>query len=174
MTKNLDVATFRNGDPIPEAKTNEEWLQAGIEGKPAWCYYNNDPKNGTKYGKHYNWYAANDSRGLAPVGWHVPSNEEWALLSDYLGGKVAGKKLKNTNGWHENGTNSSGFSGLPGGRRDDLGTFISILGYDGHWWSSTGDWSGYAIRYTLFYNNGNLFSYNCEKGYGCSVRCLRD
>lgn len=65
-TKNLDVATFRNGDSIPQAKTNEEWEKAAENQQPAWCYYNNDPANGAKYGKLYNWYAVNDSRGLAP------------------------------------------------------------------------------------------------------------
>ena len=77
MTKNLDVATFRNGDPIPEAKSNEEWEKAGENKQPAWCYYNNDPANGAKYGKLYNWYAVNDPRGLAPEGWHVPNIDEW-------------------------------------------------------------------------------------------------
>ena len=94
-TKNLDVATFRNGDAIPQAKTNEEW-KAGRENKqPAWCYYDNDAKNGTKYGKLYNWYAVNDARGLAPAGWHIPTDEEWTVLSTFLGGgDVAGKKMK--------------------------------------------------------------------------------
>jgi hypothetical protein len=73
MTKNLDVSTFRNGDPIPEAKTNEEWKKAGEVGQPAWCYYDNDPANGANYGKLYNWYAVNDSRGLAPEGYRIPS-----------------------------------------------------------------------------------------------------
>ena len=77
MTKNLDVATFRNGDPIPQAKTDEEWEKAGENQQPAWCYYDNDPANGAKYGKLYNWYAVNDSRGLAPVGYHIPSDAEW-------------------------------------------------------------------------------------------------
>jgi uncharacterized protein (TIGR02145 family) len=98
-TKNLDVITFRNGDTIPEAKTNEEWKKAGEEGKPAWCYYDNDPENGKKYGKLYNWYAVNDPRGLAPKGWHVPSDAEWIVLIDYLGGEeVAGTKMKSSSG----------------------------------------------------------------------------
>ena len=94
-TKNLDVATFRNGDAIPQAKTDEEWKAAGRNKQPAWCYYENDPKNGTKYGKLYNWYAVNDARGLAPAGWHIPTDEEWTVLSTFLGGgEVAGKKMK--------------------------------------------------------------------------------
>ena len=87
MTKNLDVGTFRNGYPIPEAKTNEEWVNAGLNKQPAWCYYQNDPTNGEKYGKLYNWYAVNDSRGLTPEGWHIPSENEWEILFRYLGGE---------------------------------------------------------------------------------------
>jgi hypothetical protein len=99
-TKNLDVATFRNGDPIPQAKTYEEWKAAGDNKQPAWCYYENKAANGTKYGKLYNWYAVNDARGLAPAGWHVPTDEEWTVLSTYLGGEeVAGKKMKSASGW---------------------------------------------------------------------------
>ena len=92
-TKNLDVATFRNGDAIPEAKTNKEWEAAGENKQPAWCYYENNTANGTKYGKLYNWYAVVDSRGLAPTGYHIPTDDEWTVLSTYLGGEdVAGKK----------------------------------------------------------------------------------
>ena len=65
---NLNVGTFRNGDSIPEARTHQEWAAAGEAGKPAWCYYNNDPANGLRYGKLYNWYAVNDPRELAPAG----------------------------------------------------------------------------------------------------------
>jgi len=80
MTSNLNVDHFRNGDPIPEAKTNEEWEKAGENGLPAWKYYNNDPSND----KIYNWYAVNDPRGLAPEGWRIPSSDDWGVLEDYL------------------------------------------------------------------------------------------
>lgn len=93
MKENLNVSTFRNGDPIPEAKTDEEWKAAGDAKQPAWCYYDNDPNNGAKYGKLYNWYAVNDSRGLAPEGWHVPTDQEWTDLIGFLGDD-AGKKMK--------------------------------------------------------------------------------
>ena len=98
MTKNLNVDKFRNGDPIPEAKTDAEWLSAGENEQPAWCYYDNDPANGAKYGKLYNWFAVNDNRGLAPEGYHIPSDEEWITLENYLGVK-ASQKMKNTSGW---------------------------------------------------------------------------
>jgi hypothetical protein len=72
MLKNLDVDRFRNGDPVPQIKDKEEWVKAGRNRQPAWCYYDNDPENGKIYWKLYNWYAVNDKRGLAPVGWQVP------------------------------------------------------------------------------------------------------
>jgi len=180
MTTNLDVTTFRNGDPIPEAKTDEEWAKAGENGKPAWCYYNNDPANGAKYGKLYNWYAVNDPRGLAPKGWHVPSDEEWTQLTDYLGRKnVAGTKMKSTSGWKDhkgesgNGTNKSGFSGLPGGFRYGDGTFYDF-GYFGYWWSSTEFNTYVAWTRDLSCSAGDVNRGNASKRYGFSVRCLRD
>ena len=102
MKMNLNVVTFRNGDTIPLAKTNEEWENAGENGQPAWCYYENNAQNGEKYGKLYNWYAVNDPRGLAPSGWHVASDKEWKVLTDFIGGeKMTGKKLKSKNGWND-------------------------------------------------------------------------
>ena len=98
MTKNLNVDKFRNGDPIPQAKTDEEWKTAGENKQPAWCYYDNDPANGAKYGKLYNWYAVNDARGLAPAGYHVPSDAEWTILENQLGSDAA-TKMKSTSGW---------------------------------------------------------------------------
>jgi uncharacterized protein (TIGR02145 family) len=99
MTKNLDVSTFRNGDPIPQAKTEEEWKKAGENRQAAWCYYDNVPANGAKYGKLYNWYAVSDPRGLAPAGYHIPSDAEWTKLEDYLGSD-AGTKMKSKSGWN--------------------------------------------------------------------------
>jgi len=176
MTKNLDVSTFRNGDPIPQAKTDEEWVKAGDNKQPAWCYYENDPANGAKYGKLYNWYAVSDSRGLAPVGYHVPSDAEWEKLVDYLGGEgKAGDKMKSKQGWAEdgNGTNSSGFSGLPGGARGSNGTFFNF-GKDGYWWSCTGSNTYDAWLCLLSCSNGNVLRYYSNKEKGFSVRCLRD
>jgi len=175
MSVNLNVSTFRNGDPIPQAKTDEEWKKAGDNEQPAWCYYDNDPANGAKYGKLYNWYAVIDPRGLAPEGWHVPSDAEWTKLTDFLGGEVAGTKMKSTSGWAENGngTNTSGFSGLPGGYRYYNGSFDDVGG-DGNWWSSTEDLTGNAWYRYLNYLNGNVYRYDSNKKNGFSVRCLRD
>ncbi|MGB1104368.1 MAG: fibrobacter succinogenes major paralogous domain-containing protein [Crocinitomicaceae bacterium] len=174
MNENLNVDKFRNGDPIPEAKTDEEWVNAGKNKQPAWCYYDNDTANGTKYGKLYNWYAVNDSRGLAPEGWHVPTDEEWTVLTDYLGGEdVAGTKMKSKNRWEKdgNGTNESGFSGLPGGFRFSLGIFSNNGGY---WWSSTENWKGSAWYRLLKYHDGGVYKLHYAKDLGLSVRCLRD
>jgi len=93
-TQNLDVETFKNGDVIPEAKSDEEWERAEENNEPAWCYYDNDPENGKKYGKLYNHFAVSDTRGLCPTGWHVPSDEEWTRLETFLGRDGRGEKLK--------------------------------------------------------------------------------
>ncbi|MBU3715371.1 MAG: hypothetical protein FGM46_10580 [Ferruginibacter sp.] len=181
MSENLNVEKFRNGDAIPEAKTAEEWKKAGEEGKPAWCYYENrsiqdDPENGEKYGKLYNWYAVNDPRGLAPKGWHIPSDDEWTILANFLGGaKVAGDKMQSKTGWNDggNGSNSSGLSGLPGGNRYYHGPFTNI-GLYGFWWSSTEDNTSNAWLRFLSYNNGSVGRYSSGKPNGFSVRCVRD
>jgi uncharacterized protein (TIGR02145 family) len=215
MAENLNVSTFRNGDTILEAKTDEEWNKAGQDKKPAWCYFNNDPKNGVKYGKLYNWYAVNDPRGLAPSGWHVTTDAEWTTLENYLGDE-AGNKMKSKSGWKNytsggsktcpncknwndeyrrktpchkckdkrwvpapevihsgNGTNSSGFSGLPGGYRNHVGTFGDI-GKNGYWWRSTEDGTSIARTRYLIYYSGGVSSFNSNNGEGFSVRCLRD
>jgi uncharacterized protein (TIGR02145 family) len=100
MSKNLDVSTFLNGEPIPQAKDVEEWKHASTNEIPAWCYYEFNKSNGKKYGKLYNWYAVSDSRGLAPQGYHLPTDEEWTTLTDFLGGRdIAGKKMKSKDGW---------------------------------------------------------------------------
>jgi uncharacterized protein (TIGR02145 family) len=176
MTENLNVERFRNGDLIPEAKTAEAWINAGNAKRPAWCYYDNDPKNGNKYGKLYNWYALNDRRGLAPAGWHVPTDYEWTVLSTFLGGEnLAGIKMKSTSGWNDNGNgnNSNGFSGLPGGYRLSNGSF-SYVGGNGCWWSAsendvTDAWNRYLSSF-----NSTLLRYYDDKYNGFSVRCIKD
>lgn len=171
---NLNVSTFRNGDSIPRARTNDEWKAAGESGKPAWCYYNNDPKNGPRYGKLYNWYAVNDPRGLAPAGWSVPEEADWGKLIYYLGGPgVAGDKMKSISGWNEdyNGHNQSGFNGLPGGYRDDIGSFYKI-GNVATWWSSTESKANKAIDFYLSRTSSADRSIS-PKQLGESVRCIR-
>jgi uncharacterized protein (TIGR02145 family) len=178
MAANLNARHFNNGDEIPEAETVEEWENAGDQGKAAWCYYHNDPANRKIYGKLYNWFAVNDSRGLAPSGWHIPSYPEWTVLTVYLGGEtVAGKKMKATIGWEDNGngTNESGFLGLPGGIRGIWSTFNSIGSYGG-WWSSTEDNSidAWSRATGVFSQDANVKSGSTLRGYGLSIRCLKD
>ena len=170
---NLDVATYRNGDVIPEVQDENAWAKLTTG---AWCYYDNDTSNGTKYGKLYNWYAVSDPRGLAPNGYHIPTDAEWTQLSDYLGGQSeAGRKMKSTSGWKNNGngTNSSGFSGLPFGSRDHIGAFFGIDNY-GFWWSSTEDITGIAWSRYLHYSVDRVARHPGYEGHGFSVRCLRD
>jgi hypothetical protein len=152
MTKNLDVTTYRNGDPIPQVTDPAAWI--GLT-TGAWCYYNNDPAMGAAYGKLYNWYAVNDPRGLAPVGWNI-----------------AGGAMKSTSGWYENGngTNSSGFSGFPGGFRANYSPagFLN-RSFGGYWWNST---AGYFV---MFYNVSYITrGASPGVGNGFSVRCIRD
>ncbi len=175
-SKNLDVSAYRNGDAIPQVQDPKAWANLTTG---AWCYYDNDASNDTKYGKLYNWYAVNDPRGLAPNGYHIPSDAEWAELSDYSGGtSEAGTKMKSTGTqyWQSpntDATNESGFSGLPGGYRNYDGTFYDV-GYGGDWWSSTEDGAGDAWSRDLNYFNGGVGRYDDGKGGGFSVRCLRD
>lgn len=168
MSENLNVDHFRNGDPIPEAKTDEEWAEADKKMQPAWCYYDNDPANGAKYGKLYNWHAVNDARGLAPLGYRIPSDEDWGKLTAFLGrNAVAGKKMKSTSGWDKkgNGNNRSGFSGLPGGHRSGQFSALGIMGY---WWSLPG-----PIR-VLNEEDGYLAEVYFPNGMGFSVRCIKE
>ena len=172
---NLNVSTFRNGDSIPEARTNKEWVAAGESGKPAWCYYNNDPAIGLKYGKLYNWYAVNDPRELAPVGWTLSSDADYAKLISYLGGPAAaGSKMKSTNRWSDdnNGTNETGFTGFPGGYRVENGAFLN-LGSIGIWWSSTEINARSGVDHYLAQSN-SLVGSSSPKQHGESVRCLRN
>jgi uncharacterized protein (TIGR02145 family) len=128
MAENLNVSKFRNGDVIPEAKTNEEWIRAGKEKQPAWCYYNNDKNNDALHGKLYNAYAVDDPRGLAPSGWHIPNDKEWSIFEDNLLNMAGfdGKskywvalKVKSQLYWHNKtgGNNKSGFTAYPSGSR---------------------------------------------------------
>ena len=181
MGCNLDVDTYRNGDPIPEVTNPTQWenLTTG-----AWCYIVNDQAYGEIYGKLYNWYAVNDPRGLAPDGWHIPTDAEWTELTNCLGGSsVAGGKLKfpgtkeDGNGlWRSpntGATNESGFSALPGGYCSILGGFIDI-GLLGIYWSATDVSDTVAWGRTLRYDTTNIYRKSGSKVLGFSVRCVRD
>ena len=184
-SKNLDVSTYSDGTVIPQVTEPTAWANLTTG---AWCYYNNDSATGTIYGKLYNWYAVagihdtdpnTPNKKLAPTGYHIPSDYEWTTLTDYLGGQsVAGGKMKatGTSLWstpNAEATNSSGFTGLPGGHRVDNGPFYDI-GSVGRWWSSSENFTSNAWDRLLYYGIGSADRTTPFKEKGCSVRCLRD
>jgi uncharacterized protein (TIGR02145 family) len=176
MEKNLDVLTYRNGDVIPQVTDPTAWARLTTG---AWCWYSNSADNGAIYGKLYNWYAVNDPRGLAPQGWHIPTDAEWTTLGTLLGGDAAaGGKMKTTGTtrWttpNASATNESGYAGLPGGFRYYDGAFYAV-GNAGYWWSATENNSTAAWGRDLYYLDGYLFRNSFSKENGFSVRCLRD
>jgi uncharacterized protein (TIGR02145 family) len=175
---NLTVSKYRDGSSIPNITDNTQWSQTNTSSTGAWCNYNNDASNGTTYGKLYNWYAVNDSRGLCPTGWHVPSDAEWTTLENHLGGSsVAGGAMKSTTGWNApntGATNASGFTGLPGGFRS---TNFWDINQNGAYWSSSIAGTGSAWYRVLYYYSEIVYSNWFASGdlrYGFSVRCARD
>ena len=178
--KNLEVITYLNGDVIPQVTDASKWASLTTG---AWCYYNNDPASGVIYGKLYNWYAVNDSRGLAPKGWHIPSDAEWTTLGTFLGGdSVAGGKMKTTgtSRWYPpnfGATNQSGFAGLPAGIRvGNEGAFSCCnVGDSGYWWSASESSSTSAFYRYMVNTSGYLArGGGLHKSDGFSVRCIRD
>ncbi len=176
MTENLNVDRFRNGDLIPQAKTDQEWKIFTQQGKPAWCFYDNNSANELKYGRMYNWFAVSDPRGLAPDGWRIPIDYDWKELGRALGSEeLAGYKMKSKNGWNEsgNGSNSSNFNGLPGGYRHYNGQFSSV-GDNGFWWSADLYDNDNANACYLSKSLDNFYRNYFNKGYGFSVRCIKE
>jgi uncharacterized protein (TIGR02145 family) len=157
---------------ILEAKTNEEWIKANENKQPAWCYFNNDSTKNKKFGKLYNWYAVNDIRGLAPEGYHIPTDEEWKILTTYLGGEsVAGSRMK-AKEWDQGFANLCGFSALPGGYRTIYGEFkySDLIGY---WWSVTASGSTAAYGREIDGREQIVRKYYW-KLEGLSVRCIKN
>jgi uncharacterized protein (TIGR02145 family) len=177
MAENLKTVHYRDGSPIKEMEDSTQWVNADLSKKGSWCYYESNPANNPTYGKLYNWYAVTDPHHLCPTGWHVPSDEEWALLTRYLGGdQVAGGKMKATTLWNGPNTgadNSSGFTALPAGYRVFDGSFYT-LGSLGTFWSSTEDGSYSAWYRTLYFNVSKVSRFYLSKGSGLSVRCVGD
>ncbi len=175
MAENLNTSTFRNGDPIPEVKDAEAWRLAAESHQPAWCYYENDPAN-ESYGKLYNFYAVEDPRGLAPEGWHVSAESEWATLVETLvTNNTLATRMKNNTGWagDGSGTNESGFSAIPAGGRGVVTGFRG-LGNVAVFWSSTS--VGDLMANYRVIHGGRTTTYLEEdyKGSGFSVRCVQN
>ena len=176
MAENLKTRHYNDGTAIPLVANYTEWMNLLT---PAYCWYNNDSATyNSTYGLLYNWHAVNTGN-LCPTGWHVPSDAEWIVLSDNLGGVVtAGGKLKETGLAHWKGpnagaTNESGFTALPGGYRVGDGAFICI-GDLGYWWTSSGESDTYGDGWALSYYNGIAFTSMWHKESGFSVRCVKD
>lgn len=173
-TKNLNVSRYRNGDIIPQVNDPTEWANLTTG---AWCYYNNDPLNGSSYGKLYNWYAVIDPRAIAPAGWHIPTDTEWTVLTTFLGGEpYAGGMMKSTTGWNIpnlGANNGSHLTGLPSGLRTQNGLYGN-LGSCTYFWSST-EFDSTKGFVRALYSNYYLVSRTLpDKKYGCSVRCIKD
>jgi uncharacterized protein (TIGR02145 family) len=177
--ENLRTSRYANGDSITYEPSASAWNSLST-GAFTW-YNNNQGYNGT-YGKMYNWLACVDTRNTCPTGWHIPSSSEWQELIDTLGGaSLAGGAMKDTvagywNGANVGATNSSGFSGLPGGGLNASTSNYVDLGVWGEWWSSTEAPSNSALgdRLLLNYNNSTALLADGPKEIGLSVRCLKD
>ena len=188
FAENLRSKSYENGHAIPAGLSDSEWSSTtsgattvhgeGSSSCSSWTPDGDacDDKWSLKeYGRLYNWYAVDDARGLCPSGWHVPTVEEWTVMTDFLGGQsVAGGKMKATYGWLDggNGTNSSGFSGLPGGYREYGGPF-RVNGFNGNWWSSSPSGSS-AWGRGLYYNYEDARRFDFDPRSGFSVRCIQD
>lgn len=181
-TRDLDVATYRNGDPIPQVMDPIAWVNLTTG---AWCWYNNDSLSYHRYGRLYNWYAVNDPRGLAPDGWHMPTEAEWQAMETCLGEDSVGYRMRAAGAAHWPGPvtptdNSSGFTGLPSGMRSQGGTF-SHIGQSAVYWSSdegsaSEAWCGRLIHNI---NNKGVPAMVTGVGYmnktdGYAVRCVRN
>jgi uncharacterized protein (TIGR02145 family) len=197
MSENLKVSKYKDGDTITNNLNESGWENtvSGAYGiynnNGAYGIYNDEAVNDSIFGKLYNWYAVADPRGLCPVGWHIPGDEEWSILENFLGGSsVAGGKMKSTGTgnfsagtglWefpNTDATNSSGFSGLPGSLRQQGGIYSCAVCPNGAgiWWSSTEMEipPTYAWDRTLYYSAGSSYRNGGSKNTGCSVRCLKD
>ncbi len=188
LDRNLNVSHFRNGDTILYCQSEFDWELAERLKLPAWCYYNNDPTSAAKNGKLYNWYAINDSRGIAPIGYHIPAKPELDSLIDYLdtipkgnsklfknGG--AGKKLRTKSDWKikfitdEFGTNTVHFSAYPTGQRYN-GKFIDKNSVAIFWVIHTKK-KKTAMAFKIYTNSDICYNY-FRKGNGFAVRCIKD
>lgn len=185
MKKNLNTDKFQNGELIYQAKSSEDWDKATLEKEAAWCYYEFDSANEKKYGRLYNWYAVNNPKGLAPKGWHIPSDKEWDQLTEFLEGKeMAGHKMKSEEGWQNNGyengngSNESGFSALPGGHLTLGFAKFAFMngGYGASFWTSTPFGDDAALDRRVYNSENHLHKsiYGESKFVGMSVRCVKD
>jgi uncharacterized protein (TIGR02145 family) len=176
MKQNLRVAHYSDGVPIPVVPDSATW---GSLTTGARCYYNNDSVAWDPvYGALYNGYAANDARNICPAGWHVSTDMEWQTAEAYLGEELAGGKMKEESTLHwvspnAGATNSSRFTGLPGGMRYLTNSYKS-MGENGLWWTSTPydeSWTWTIYLWTM----SIMVDHNpAPKHLGLSIRCIKD
>jgi len=178
MKQNLKTANYNNGDAIPTDYNADDWDNLS-EG--AYSTYDDNDLNKDIYGNLYNWWAANDDRGVCPVGWELPSESDWSSLVSYLGGQdVAGGKLKQQglNYWNApNGgaTNESGFSALPAGTRHSNGGLdYEYIGDMSNFWSTGTTSEANGLNYLLNNDSGYINITGNGKGWGGSIRCLKE
>ena len=175
-SKNLDVATYRDGTPIPQVDSN---LLTNLT-TGAWCYFNNDPAKGEVYGKLYNWYAVHDPRGLAPLGWHIPNINEWNTLDSFLGGdNISVSSMKETGIQHwnysTNATNASQFTALGGGYLSTAtGPYFVNLKQTAIWWSSSSEAPDNSWCRSIDNDINSLSKYNLRNTDCLSVRLIKD
>ena len=188
FAENLRAENYNNGEEIPSSLSDGTWSSTTLGATAVYgegtsdCSASspdgdacNEGWSLSAYGRYYNWFATIDERGLCPTGWHVPTDSEWTMLTEQLGGlSVAGAKMKTIYGWANggNGSNSSGLSCLPSGYRDIQG-FYGSAGIDGTWWTSTSDGSNAWSRY-LNLNVDDVFRSSTQTRYAVSVRCIKN
>lgn len=175
LARNLSAGVFRNGDAIPIIHSNEEWELYGKNGLPASCWYRNDPVLGDTFGRLYNWFAVIDPRGLAPVGFRIPTLADWNELTAGLGGDhIAGLRLKAVSDWNFQGAgnNASGFAALPGGGRGALGSFLDLGDYGNWWCADSASATDAGFVFLSFINSRVIVRPDGFKASGLSVRCL--
>ena len=177
MAENLNTTKYNNGTSIPLVTDTTSWSNLST---PAYCWYKNHEVNKDAFGALYNWYAVNTGK-LCPVAWHVPSDSEWTILTNYLGGEsVAGGKLKesDTSYWYDpntGATNETGFSARAGGYRfSSPSAFFTQLGYLGCWWSTTEIDKNWAYNLLMYFNSKKVQRLFITEGTGMSVRCVKD
>ena len=175
MSRNVAVTTFRNGEIIPLVSTAAEWAAAGADGRAARVAYNNDIRNVARWGYLYNYAAVTDARGICPSRWRVPDDADWRVLENWLGGGAqAATALRANTGWEADGggTNSTGFSALPGGWRTQTGTFF-LAGRIAYFWSTSRAGRN-STAHMLFNESRPIFRIGYDIGMGQSLRCIAE
>ncbi len=176
MTDNLNKVVFNNGDSIPEAKSASDWLDAGKAAKPAWCWYSFGNQNDSSKVRLYNYFAVTDTRGLAPSGWHIPSQKDFdVLITNFGGKKIAGKNILASNQWGNTAEKAyrMGQNSTRTGMRNFVGAFSNVDDF-GYWWSVTSRVNGNAWHFVLNHKTSLAKTSFSQQMNGFAVRCIKD